>query len=119
VKKPELILLIAIWRFIAAAFLAIGVIAIAVFAFPEAVRDENAGSLFALSISIIVLLALFSLSLATGIGLIKEKSWGWTLAIVNAVLDLFNIPFGTVIGVLSLIYLLRKDVREFFETAQK
>jgi len=119
VKKPELLLLIAIWRFIAAAFLAIGVIAIAVFAFPEAVRDENAGSLFALSIAIIVLLVLISLSVAAGIGLIKGKSWGWILAIVNAVLDLFSIPFGTVIGVLSLIYLLRKEVREYFAIAQE
>jgi hypothetical protein len=118
-KKPELLLLIAIWRFIAAAFLAIGIIAIAVFAFPEAVRDGNAGSLFGMSMAIIVLLALFSLSLAAGIGLIKGKSWGWTLAIVNAALDLFNIPFGTVIGVLSLIYLLRKEVRAYFATTRQ
>ena len=118
-KKPALLILIVIWRFIAAAFLAMGIIAIAVFAIPEAVRDSNTSSLIPLSIAIVVLLALFSLSLAAGIGLIKEKSWGWTLAIVNAVLDLFNIPFGTVIGVLSLIYLLRKDVREYFEAAQQ
>ena len=69
-----------------------------------------------MSIVIIVLLALFSLSVATGIGLIKGKSWGWTLAIVNAVLDLFAIPFGTIIGVLTLIYLFRKEVKEYFAT---
>jgi hypothetical protein len=119
VKKPELLVLIAIWRFITAAFLAIGIIAIAVFAIPEAVRDENAGSLIALSIAIVVLLALIGLSVAAGIGLIKGKSWGWILAIVNAVLDLFSFPIGTVIGVLSLIYLLRKEVREYFATAQQ
>lgn len=118
-KKPELLLLIAIWRFIGAFLLAIGIIVIAVFAIPEAVRDANTGSLVALSIAIIVLLALFSLSVVAGIGLIKGKSWGWTLAIVNAVLDLFNIPFGTIIGVLSLIYLFRKEVREYFATAQQ
>jgi hypothetical protein len=44
---------------------------------------------------------------------------GWILAIVNAVLDLFNIPFGTVIGVPSLIYLFRKEVREYFATTLK
>jgi len=119
VKKPELLLLIAIWRFIAAALLAIGIIAIAVFAFPEAIREENAGSLFGLSIAIVTLLALFSLSVAAGIGLIKGKYWGWLLAIFNAVLDLFNIPFGTVIGILSLIYLFRKEVREYFATTQQ
>jgi hypothetical protein len=117
VKKPEFIVLIAIWRFMAACALAIGIIAIAVFAIPEAVDNSDTGGLFGLSIAIIVLLTLISLSVAAGIGLIKGKSWGWTLAIVNAVLDLFNIPFGTVIGVLSLIYLLRKEVKEYFATA--
>ena len=118
-KRPDLLGAIAIWRFIAASLLAVGIIAIAVFAFPEAVEDMEAGSLFGLSMAIIVLLTLISLSVAAGIGLIKGKSWGWILAIVNAVLDLFSIPFGTVIGVLSLIYLLRKEVREYFATAEK
>lgn len=118
-KKPELLLLIAIWRFIAASLLAIGIIAIAVFALPEAVENADTGPPLGWSIVIIWLLLLFGLSVAAGIGLIKGKSWGWTLAIVNAVLDLFNIPFGTVIGVLSLIYLFRKEVREYFATAQQ
>lgn len=117
-KRPDLLLPIAIWRFIAASILAIPIIAIAVFAFPESVEDADTGALFALSIVIIVLLALFSLSVATGIGLIKGKSWGWTLAIVNAVLDLFAIPFGTIIGVLTLIYLFRQEVKEYFATPQ-
>jgi hypothetical protein len=69
--------------------------------------------------AMIVLLALISLSVAAGIGLIKGKSWGWTLALVNAILDLFAIPIGTIIGVLSLVYLLRKEVREYFATAEK
>jgi len=119
VKKPDLLIAIAIWRFITASFLAIGIIAIAVFAFPEAVDNSDTGALFGLSIAIIALLVLISLSVAAGIGLIKGKSWGWTLAIVNAVLDLFSIPFGTIIGVLSLIYLLRKEVREYFAAAQQ
>ena len=117
-KRPDLLILIAIWRFIAASLLAIGVIAISVFAFPGAVEDADIGGLFGLSIAIIVLLALIGLSVAAGIGLIKGKSWGRTLALVNAVLDLFNIPIGTVIGVLTLIYLLRPEVKEYFETAQ-
>jgi len=116
-KKPDLLLAIAIWRFIAASILAIGIIVLAVFAFPEAVEDADAGALFGLSIAIIVLLALISLTVAAGIGLIKGKSWGWTLAMVNAVLDLFWIPIGTAIGVLTLIYLLRPKIREYFETA--
>ena len=118
-KKPEFITLIAIWRFMAACLLAIGIIALAVFAFPEAVDNSDTGALFGLSIAIIVLLVLIGLTVAAGIGLIKGKSWGWTLAVVNAVLDLFSFPFITIIGVLSLIYLFKKDVREYFATAKE
>ena len=118
-KKPEFITLIAIWRFMAACLLAIGIIALAVFAFPEAVENGDTGGLFGLSIAVIVLLVLIGLTVAAGIGLIKGKSWGWTLAVVNAVLDLFSFPFITIIGVLSLIYLFKKDVREYFATAQE
>jgi len=114
-KRPDLLILIAIWRFIAAFMLAIGVIAISVFALPEAIYYWDTGGLFGLSIAIIVLLVLIGLSVVAGIGLLKGKSWGRILALVNAVLDLFNIPIGTVIGVLTLIYLLRPEVREYFE----
>ena len=118
-KKPEFITLIAIWRFMAACLLAIGIIALAVFAFPEAVDNSDTGTLFGLSIAIIVLLVLIGLTVAAGIGLIKGKSWGWTLAVVNAVLDLFSFPFITIIGVLSLIYLFKKDVRGYFASARE
>ena len=118
-KRPELLIAIAIWRFIVASLLAIGIIAIAVFAIPAAVEDADTGALFALSISVIVLLALISLSVVAGIGLIKGKSWGRTLAMVTAILDLFSFPIGTTIGVLTLIYLFRQEVKEYFATAQK
>ena len=118
-KRPDLLLPIAIWRFIVASVLAIGIIAIAVFALPEAVRDANTGAPLGWSIAIIWLLALIGLSVAAGIGLIKGKSWGRTLAIVNAVLDLFSIPIGTTIGVLTLIYLFRQEVKEYFATAKE
>ena len=118
-NRPDLLIPIAIWRFIVASILAVGIIAIAVFAFPEAVEDADPGALFGLSIATIVLLALISLSVAAGIGLIKGKSWGRTLAMVNAVLDLFSIPFGTIIGVLTLIYLFKQEVKEYFATSQE
>ena len=118
-QRPDLLMPIAIWRFIAASMLAVGIIAIAVFAFPEAVEEADPGALFGLSIATIVLLSLIGLSVAAGIGLIRGKSWGWTLAMVNAVLDLFNLPFGTIIGILSLIYLFRKAVRDYFATSHE
>ena len=118
-KRPELLIAIVIWRFIAASMLVVGIIAIATLAIPAAVEDADTGALFALSISLIVLLALISLSVVAGIGLIKGKSWGRTLAMVTAVLDLFSFPIGTTIGVLTFIYLFRQEVKEYFATAQQ
>ena len=43
-KRPELIIAIAIWRFIVASLLAIGIIAIAVFALPAAIEFANTGA---------------------------------------------------------------------------
>ena len=40
-KRPDLLILIAIWNLITAFFLAIGIITIPVFAFPEAVKEAK------------------------------------------------------------------------------
>lgn len=40
-KRPDLLILIAIWNLIAAFILAIGIITIPVFAFPGAVKDAK------------------------------------------------------------------------------
>ena len=47
----------------------------------------------------IVLLALSLPSLIVGFGLIAFRPWARTLAIVLSVLHIFNIPFGTALGV--------------------
>jgi len=41
VKRPDLLILIAIWNLIAAFILAVGIISIPVFAFPGAVKDAK------------------------------------------------------------------------------
>lgn len=46
--------------------------------------------------------------LIAGIGLLKFKPWSRILAIVVSCLDLFNIPFGTALGVFTL-YVLMND----------
>jgi len=68
-----------------------------------------------MSIGIFVLLCCAGLSLAGGIGILKAKSWGRIISIVVAVLSLFWIPVGTVLGILVLIYLARTEVRAYFE----
>ena len=118
-RRPDLLLLIAIWQFVSAFLLVIGVAAISAFAFPEALGFKygpaDAGAIFGLSIAIFTLLCLIGLSLAGGIGVLKAKSWGRIISIVNAILDLIFIPIGTVIGVLVIIYLARPEIREYFE----
>lgn len=118
-KRPDLLLLVAIWQLLSAFLCLIGIAAIAIFAFPEALGfwygPADVGTIFGLSIGIFVLLCCIGLFLAGGIGILKAKSWGRIISIVNAVLSLFSIPVGTVIGVLVLIYLTKSEVRAYFE----
>lgn len=37
----------------------------------------------------------------------------------TAAVSLLWIPFGTVIGILVIIYLIKPEIREYFESAQK
>ena len=108
-----------IWAFFSAFLYLIGIAAIAIFAFPEALGfmygPANVGSIIGQSFGIFVLLCCIGLSLAGGIGILKAKSWGRIISIVVAVLSLFWIPVGTVLGVLVLIYLAKAEVREYFE----
>jgi hypothetical protein len=46
--------------------------------------------------------------LIAGIGLLKRRPWARILAIVVSCLDLFNIPFGTALGVYTF-YVLMND----------
>jgi hypothetical protein len=125
-KRPDLLLLVAIWLFLSAFFYLIGIAAIATFALPGALGYygpvhigppiyPDIGAIFGLSIAIFVLLCCFGLCLAGGIGVLKAKSWGRIISIIVAILSLFWIPVGTVIGVLVLIYLTRSEVRAYFE----
>ena len=125
-KRPDLLLLVAIWQFISVVFCLIGIAAISIFAFPGAVGyygpfhvgpvfGPDVGAIFGLSVAVIFLLGGIGLSLSGGIGILLGKAWGRIIGIVNAMLSLFFVPIGTVIGALVLIYLTRSDVREYFE----
>jgi hypothetical protein len=46
------------------------------------------------------------LKFATGWGLLKARPWGRTLALVMAFLELPALPFGTALGVFTLVVLL-------------
>jgi hypothetical protein len=44
-----------------------------------------------------------------GIGLLKLKPWARILAIIVSCLDLFNIPFGTALGVYTFYVLMNEE----------
>jgi len=130
-KKPDLLILIAIWEFISAFVVFIGIVAIAVFAIPAALGEwgnwgyrsgmmwhngnmPRVGAVFGLSLAILILLCYMALAITSGIGLLTRKEWGRITAIVHSALSLFSIPFGTVIGILSIIYLTKEEVKEYF-----
>ncbi len=116
-KKPELLVLIAIWEFLTAFFAFIGLAAIAVFAFPTILFLTDApriGGLFGLSVASLLLLGYIVLAVAGGLGLLSGKEWGRVLSMAHAGISLLWIPVGTIIGVLILVYLTRQDVRDYF-----
>ena len=55
--------------------------------------------------------------LVTGFGLLSYKPWARILGIVLCILNLLNIPFGTILGVYGLWVLLNKDTERLFAGA--
>jgi len=111
-KRNYLLLLIAVWEFLSAAGALIGIYIVVW----ESYLEPKDPPPFAVSVAfIIVLLAYFGLSMAAGVGLLKVKRWGRTLAIIQAALSLLQIPLGTIIGALILVYMFRPQTKEYFE----
>jgi hypothetical protein len=128
-KRPDLLVLVAIWEFISAFGALIGIAAIIVFAIPDSLgwyhmiqagyQMGNIGAIFGLSVGILVLLGFMGVSIAGGIGLLTGREWGRIMSIVHAVLSLFWFPIGTVIGVLAIIYLTKPAVRDYFTSGSQ
>ena len=113
-KRSDALVLIAIWEFLTAAPLFIAIVAISVFAYPAVIEDGDAGGIFGVSVAMVILLPLFCVALAGGVGLLLRREWGRILAIIHSAVSLFFIPFGTIIGVLAIIYLVTPQTREYF-----
>ena len=65
----------------------------------------------------ILVMVIFTLSvpgLIAGIGLLKRRPWARILTIVLSVLNLINIPFGTILGIYGLWVLLSQDTARSF-----
>ena len=82
-----------------------------------AASDETAAmGIFAVIATIIgVFLLLVSVpGLIGGIGLLQRQNWARILVLILSVLQLFNIPFGTAVGVYSLWTLTREETMALF-----
>ena len=121
-RRPDELILIAVWEFVTAVGMLIGISAIFIFAFPE-VYDlwglEKVAGMFGLSVGVMILFISACLAVVGGIGLLTGKEWGRVLSLVYATLSLLRIPFGTIIGILVIVYLVKPKVKEYFETAKK
>ena len=117
-KRPDLLVLVAIWEFVSAFFALVGIALVGALAIPATVDalwgDALAFFVVALGFGVLLLLGTVGLGVAAGIGLLTGREWGRILAIIHGVLGLFNVPIGTVIGVLVLVYLTRPEVVEYF-----
>lgn len=120
-KRPDLLILVAIWEFISAFLAVLGLFAISIFAFPAVLGvlgKPVAGGVVGLGFAGLILLAGGGLGVAAGIGVLAGRDWGRVLALIHAVLSLFYIPIGTAAGVLVLVYLTRPEVTAYFRGPQ-
>lgn len=52
--------------------------------------------------------------MAAGYGLLKRRAWARGLGVAVGVLNLLNVPIGTLVGVYTLVVLLQTDTEEAF-----
>ena len=127
-KRPDIIVLIAVWQFISAFFTLIGITAVAIWGFSGAIHDYNGWGtqgftywrgipvwiVFGVSFAILTLVCYMALAIAAGIGSMTGKEWGRITGVVHSALSLFCIPVGTIIGTLVIIYLTKQETRDYF-----
>ena len=126
-KRPDLLMLIAIWQFLTAFAAIVGLGVIALIAFPTMLGawNESWGTpwglshspmmgVFGLSIVSLVLVCYTAIGMTGGIGLLMGKEWGRIASIVHNALILVCFPVGTALGILSIIYLNKVEVKDYF-----
>ena len=120
-KRPDLLTLIAIWEFFTAFLALVGLCAVAILAFPEAIDPYIGpavpGVIFGLSVAVLILICYIGIAIAGGIGLLRGQEWGRVLGIAHGALSLFWFPIGTVIGILSIIYLTQSEAKAYIKAS--
>ncbi|HKJ80284.1 MAG TPA: hypothetical protein VKA10_12145 [Prolixibacteraceae bacterium] len=98
--------------------LIVGIIVYIVFFLVGDFAEEQEAK-FVLSIISNVLIIFFIVlsipGIIAGIGLFKRKEWARILTLIISVLELFNFPLGTAVGVYSIWALAQPEVAEEFK----
>ncbi|MGE5140418.1 MAG: hypothetical protein ACM3JD_13205 [Rudaea sp.] len=114
-KRPDGVTVVAIWYWVNAFFFLLGGCAILTFAIaPIALAPGDTGgraiAILAVSIGLLFVLAFGVVGAIAGWGLYQLKEWGRWMAIVLAILSLFGVPLGTLVGAIIIWYLLQPQV---------
>ena len=118
-KRSDGVILIAIYQFIASIpglVVGIATLVIALPAVIQSVRDRIGliAAIFGISLVVLFTLGMSIISIVSGIGLIAMKNWARWVACALALLIIWVVPIGTLIGSLILFYLLQEDVKQHF-----
>jgi hypothetical protein len=62
-------------------------------------------------LAFLILAVLSAPALIAGIGLLQYRSWAQTLTLIVSVIHLFNIPFGTALGIYGLWVFLKDETK--------
>jgi hypothetical protein len=114
------IMLLAIYHFVLAGLFLLGTVGVSLPAAITAIVGivDDPGALIAtaiLGVIAVVLMFFTAFFLALGYGLLKRRQWARIASMVVAVLSLFFIPIGTIIGGFTIWYLIQPEVVSQFE----
>jgi hypothetical protein len=116
-ERPDLVTVIAVYRFFVAALALLGVLALTIGLVAVVFNTYGEDLLIAgvaITTILAVMLAVVALNVVIGIGLLKLQDWARWMAIVTGALSLTNVPVGTVIGGLTIWYLLTPEAKVAF-----
>ncbi|AOV99663.1 hypothetical protein [Dehalococcoides mccartyi] len=117
-KRPDGILILAIWQFFAAVLSLAGVLLISLFFLPAMAwlyDYARTGAAWGLSILLFFIGTYLLVSLIGGIGLLNGREYGRLFSLYQAGASLLLFPLGTAAGIFGLIYLNRQDTRMYFK----
>lgn len=91
-----------------------------VLGFIGSVQDGEPMIAFVVSIFAILGWAIIALpNLVAGVGLLKRRSWARVAGIISSFISIFAVPFGTLMSIYSLWFLLGAKAAKMYETNDK